>query len=54
MLTNRGPAAGGHGERTNKQVVEAICQALDQLLPAGAPHSHPDQQRAGLVATPKL
>jgi len=30
---------GGHGERTNKQVVEAICQALDQLLPAGAPHS---------------
>jgi len=30
---------GGHGERTNKQVVEAICGALDQLLPAGAPHS---------------
>ena len=30
---------GGHGERTNKQVVEAICSALDALLPAGAPHS---------------
>jgi dTDP-glucose 4,6-dehydratase len=29
---------GGHGERTNKQVVEAICSALDALLPAGAPH----------------
>ena len=29
-------------------MVEAICQALDQLLPAGAPYSHPDQQRAGL------
>jgi dTDP-glucose 4,6-dehydratase len=30
---------GGHGERTNKEVVEAICIALDDLLPAGAPHS---------------
>lgn len=30
---------GGHGERTNKQVVEAICALLDQLRPAGAPHS---------------
>ena len=29
---------GGHGERTNKEVVEAICSALDDLLPAGAPH----------------
>ena len=35
----RSYCVGGHGERTNKQVVEAICQALDQLLPAGAPHS---------------
>ena len=26
-------------ERTNKQVVEAICSALDALLPAGASHS---------------
>ena len=30
---------GGHGERTNKQVVAAICDLLDQLLPAGAPHA---------------
>jgi len=30
---------GGHGERTNQQVVEAICALLDQLLPAGAPHA---------------
>jgi dTDP-glucose 4,6-dehydratase len=30
---------GGHGERTNKQVVEAICGHLDQLRPAGAPHA---------------
>jgi dTDP-glucose 4,6-dehydratase len=30
---------GGHGQRTNKEVVEAICSALDALLPAGAPHS---------------
>ena len=30
---------GGHGERTNKQVVEDICALLDQLRPAGAPHA---------------
>ena len=30
---------GGHGERTNKQVVEAICALLDQLRSAGAPHA---------------
>ena len=30
---------GGHGERTNKQVVEAICGHLDQLRPAGSPHA---------------
>jgi dTDP-glucose 4,6-dehydratase len=35
----RSYCVGGHGERTNKQVVEAICSALDNLLPAGAPHS---------------
>ena len=29
---------GGHGERTNKQVVEAICALLDQRRPAAAPH----------------
>jgi dTDP-glucose 4,6-dehydratase len=31
---------GGHEELTNKKVVEAICSALDDLLPAGAPQSH--------------
>jgi dTDP-glucose 4,6-dehydratase len=34
----RSYCVGGHGERTNKQVVEAICSALDALLPAGASH----------------
>ncbi|APD47524.1 dTDP-glucose 4,6-dehydratase [Synechococcus sp. CS-602] len=31
---------GGHGERTNKQVVEAICLLLDELLPSKAAHSN--------------
>jgi len=34
--------AGDHGsasERTNKQVVEAICQLMDRLRPAAAPHA---------------
>jgi dTDP-glucose 4,6-dehydratase len=35
----RSYCVGGHGERTNKQVVEAICDALDELHPAGAPHA---------------
>ncbi|MEB3235845.1 MAG: dTDP-glucose 4,6-dehydratase, partial [Cyanobacteriota bacterium] len=30
---------GGHGERNNRQVVEAICALLDQRLPQGAPHN---------------
>ena len=30
---------GGHGERTNKQVVEAICALLDRRRPQGAPHA---------------
>jgi dTDP-glucose 4,6-dehydratase len=30
---------GGHGERTNAQVVAAICALLDQLMPAAQPHS---------------
>jgi dTDP-glucose 4,6-dehydratase len=30
---------GTASERTNKQVVEAICSLLDQLQPAGAPHA---------------
>ena len=41
----RSTCVGGSGsngtasERTNKEVVEAICSALDDLLPAGAPDS---------------
>jgi len=35
----RSYCVGGHGERTNKQVVEAICTLLDQLQPSGAPHA---------------
>jgi dTDP-glucose 4,6-dehydratase len=34
--------AGDHGsasERTNRQVVEAICTLMDQLRPQGAPHA---------------
>ena len=34
--------AGDHGspsERTNKQVVEAICSLMDELRPQGAPHA---------------
>ena len=30
---------GGHGERSNKHVVEAICSLLDQLRPELAPHA---------------
>jgi dTDP-glucose 4,6-dehydratase len=35
----RSYCVGGHGERTNKQVVEAICALLDQRLPDRAPHT---------------
>jgi dTDP-glucose 4,6-dehydratase len=35
----RSYCVGGHGERTNKEVVQAICTLLDELLPAGAPHA---------------
>ena len=30
---------GGHGERSNKQVVQMICSLLDELRPQGAPHA---------------
>ena len=30
---------GGHGERTNKEVVHAICNFMDELQPKGAPHN---------------
>jgi dTDP-glucose 4,6-dehydratase len=35
----RSYCVGGHGERTNKEVVEAICNALEALRTAGAPHA---------------
>ena len=30
---------GGHAERSNQEVVEAICTLLDQRRPGGAPHA---------------
>jgi len=30
---------GGHGERSNRQVVEQICTVLDQLRPQHSPHA---------------
>ncbi|HEX6004421.1 MAG TPA: dTDP-glucose 4,6-dehydratase [Burkholderiales bacterium] len=30
---------GGHGERSNMEVVKAICTILDEVRPAGAPHA---------------
>ena len=30
---------GGHGERTNKEVVQAICNFMDEFQPKGAPHN---------------
>ena len=35
----RSYCVGGHGERTNKEVVHAICQQLDQSRPGSAPHA---------------
>ncbi|WP_413404351.1 MULTISPECIES: dTDP-glucose 4,6-dehydratase [unclassified Synechococcus] len=35
----RSYCVGGNGERTNKEVVHAICQQLDQCSPESAPHS---------------
>ncbi|KEF42663.1 MAG: dTDP-glucose 4,6-dehydratase [Cyanobium sp. CACIAM 14] len=35
----RSYCVGGHGERTNKEVVQAICALLDALRPARAPHA---------------
>lgn len=30
---------GGHGERSNRQMLESLCALLDQRLPGGAPHA---------------
>ncbi|MBM5794107.1 MAG: dTDP-glucose 4,6-dehydratase [Cyanobacteria bacterium K_DeepCast_0m_m1_088] len=35
----RSYCVGGHGERTNKQVVHGICALADELQPSGAPHA---------------
>jgi dTDP-glucose 4,6-dehydratase len=35
----RSYCVGGHGERSNRQVVEAICARMDGLRPSGAPHA---------------
>jgi dTDP-glucose 4,6-dehydratase len=35
----RSYCVGGHGERTNNEVVHIICALMDELRPAGAPHS---------------
>ncbi len=37
--SGRSYCVGGHGERTNKEVVHAICQQLDQSRPGSAPHA---------------
>jgi dTDP-glucose 4,6-dehydratase len=37
--TGRSYCVGGHGERSNRQVVEAICARMDELRPTGAPHA---------------
>ena len=37
--SGRSYCVGGHGERTNKEVVHAICAQLDQSCPASAPHT---------------
>ena len=36
--SGRSYCVGGHGERTNKEVVTAICAQLDQCRPRSAPH----------------
>jgi dTDP-glucose 4,6-dehydratase len=36
----RSYCVGGHGERTNRQVVEAICSRLDSQRPGSAPHAN--------------
>ena len=37
--SGRSYCVGGHGERTNKEVVTAICSELDQHLPEAKPHA---------------
>lgn len=35
----RSYCVGGYGERTNRQIVELICNSLDQAQPKGSPHT---------------
>jgi dTDP-glucose 4,6-dehydratase len=35
----RSYCVGGHGERSNREVVETICQLMDEERPGGAPHA---------------
>ena len=35
----RSYCVGGHGERSNREVVKTICALLDELRPQGAPHA---------------
>jgi dTDP-glucose 4,6-dehydratase len=37
--SGRSYCVGGHGERTNREVVEAICAQLDLKQPKNSPHS---------------
>ena len=37
--SGRSYCVGGHGERTNREVVEAICAQLDQEQPQNSPHA---------------
>ncbi len=36
--SGRNYCVGGYGEHTNTEVVETICQLLDQIQPSGEPH----------------
>ena len=38
--SGRSYCVGGHGERTNKEIVHAICEQLDQSRPGSAPHAN--------------
>ena len=39
VLLGASYCVGGHGERSNREVVETICQLLDERRPEGAPHA---------------
>jgi dTDP-glucose 4,6-dehydratase len=38
-LPGRSYCVGGHGERSNKQLVTMLCDCLDRLRPAASPHA---------------